>query len=166
MEAKAACRLCVCTSFVLQMFSKIGPQALPGTAFQGIIPEIPQQKKPLILAINTRFLFLSHLSHPLASCVPILGIRALTSTALSWQEELKQLARVVLSPCTAARCQGVFSDVLLPYGSQMVGWVFCTPGPVTHCLLPHSALKGIICISGVLGTLQGSARALTRLSSA
>lgn len=73
--------LCFCTSFVLQMFSRMGPQALPGTAFQGIIPEIPQQKKPLILAMNTRFLFLSHLFHPLASCVAILGTRTLTSTA-------------------------------------------------------------------------------------
>lgn len=52
------------------------------------------------------------------------GIHALTSTALSWWEELKQLARVVLSPYTEACCQGMFSDVVFPYGSQMVGWVF------------------------------------------
>lgn len=106
------------------MFSRIGPQALPGTAFQGIIPEIPQQKKPLILAINTHFLFLSPLFRPPASCVPILGIRTLTSRALSWQEELKQLTQVALSSHTEARCQGMFSDVVFPYGSQMVGWVF------------------------------------------
>lgn len=76
------------TSFVLQMFSRIGPQALPGTAFHGIIPEIGQQKESLILGISTHFLFLSHLILPLASCVPILGIHTLTSTALNWQEEL------------------------------------------------------------------------------
>lgn len=40
---------------------------------------------------------------------------------------------------------------------QPNGWLgFCTSGPVTYCLLPHSALKGIICISEVLGTFQDS----------
>lgn len=98
------------TSFVLQMFSRIGPQALPGTAFHGIIPEIAQQKKSLILGIEARFLFLSHLILPLASCVPILDIHTLTSTALNWQEELTH------SNCAFSLYQGFLPSCVLRCG--------------------------------------------------
>lgn len=118
------------------MFSRIGPQALPGTAFHGIIPEIPQQKKPLILAINTHFLFFSYLFCPLASCVPVLGIHALTSTALSWQEELNSSLKLhfLLIPRLAAkiRSQMWFSHM----AAKWLG--FCASGPVSYCLLPET----------------------------
>lgn len=138
------------------MFSRIGPQALPGTAFQGIIPEIPQQKKPLILAMNTRFLFPSHLSHPLASCVPILGTGTLTRTAF----ELAGGIKTTRSNCAFSLFRGFLPRRVLRCGFpiwQPNGWLgFCTSGPVTRCLLSHSALEGIISISEVLGTFQDS----------
>lgn len=150
------------------MFSRIGPQALPGTAFHGIIPEIPQQKKPLILAINTWcFLFLSYFFCPLASCVPILGIHALTSTALSWQEELKSSLKLhfLLIPRLAAKiCSQTW------FSHMAAKWLdFCASGPVSYCLLAETGdWKGSSASQRYLASFRTAliVQFLTRLSAA